>query len=82
MNVLETVRRQFINARTNNLHCVSVFWVSPFDSVENRVGYFEDYTEAELFKKSLSTTYADKYVYSIYMDGVCVESSSNKIEDK
>ena len=81
MDVLQTVKRQIINARTNNLHCVSVFWVSPFGSIENRVGYFEEYMEAELFKTSLSKTYADKYVYSIYMDGVCVESSGKKLEE-
>lgn len=45
-----------------------VIWISPFNTVEYRVGYFEEFSEAQLFAKNLKKEYgALNMVHSVYI---------------
>ena len=48
---------------------VTIYWKSPFNTLERRVGYFEEYTEAEEFSKYLNDKYSKfDMPYAIYLN--------------
>ena len=52
-----------------NLHSACVLWVSPFDTVEYRVGYFPEYSECEQFANFLEKSYSNSgFDYVVYVD--------------
>lgn len=51
------------------LHSACVIWISPFNTVEWRVGYFPERTDAYLYACSLYKTYKHSGLgYCVYID--------------
>ena len=70
---LKVIHKTIEKARQIKVHSVILFWVSPFGNLDHRIGYFEDYTEAEMFAKFLHESCVrangEDVRCSIYIDG-------------
>lgn len=67
--VYKTHCRVSSKALSTNLYYVVIFWVSPFNTIEKRIGYFEDTAEAVSFAEMLKSKYDSlEMPYVIYSD--------------
>ena len=66
---------------TDNIkHKVSIYWVSPFKTLEKRVGYFEERMEAACYADFLKGIYTDfDFPFVIYI-GSNIECFNKDIE--
>ena len=52
------------------MHYACVIWVSPFNTVESRVGFFPEWHEAFMFAEFLEKSHKKSEMrYCVYLDG-------------
>lgn len=59
----DTLTRVRVTANRVGLFYVLCFWYGPFGELNYRVGYFESYSEAEIFADMLKKCYEEKHKF-------------------
>lgn len=75
----EVLDRVKVTANKVGLFYILCFWYGPFGDLNNRVGYFESWPEAEGFAKQLKECYEVKHKlpYRIYASLGCYDNVGN-----